>query len=126
MPLFGQILAALYQEDIVDEEDIRAWYNFPGSKGENRNSGTDAENFKQCWDIGTHLIKTLDDQDSDEDDEESASEEEPEVNASGSDQQVEDSEDEEIEDDVNSDTPGAPRQQGLDESEEESTESEGN
>ncbi|EDR14254.1 uncharacterized protein LACBIDRAFT_142306, partial [Laccaria bicolor S238N-H82] len=29
MPLFGQILAALYQEDIVEEDDIRAWHKLP-------------------------------------------------------------------------------------------------
>lgn len=77
MPLFGQILAALYQEDIVDEDDIRAWHGLPASRGENQNSGTDTENFKKCWVVGAHMIKQFDDQDSDEDGEESTSEEDP-------------------------------------------------
>ena len=29
MPLFGQIFAALYQDVIVEEDDIRAWHTLP-------------------------------------------------------------------------------------------------
>ncbi|XP_006458207.1 hypothetical protein AGABI2DRAFT_64187 [Agaricus bisporus var. bisporus H97] len=66
MPLFGQILVALYQDDIVDEDDIRAWHVLPVSKGEDRKPGTETDNFKKCWLIGTHMLKQFDDQDSDD------------------------------------------------------------
>lgn len=66
MPLFGQILVALYQDDIVDEDDIRAWHVLPVSKGEDRKAGTETDNFKKCWLIGTHMLKQFDDQDSDD------------------------------------------------------------
>lgn len=79
MPLFGQILAALYQEDIVDEDDIRSWHILPASKGEGRKPGPETESFKKCWLIGSHMIKQFDEQDSDEGSEESESEEEKEV-----------------------------------------------
>jgi translation initiation factor eIF-2B subunit epsilon len=69
MPLFGQILVALYQDDIVDEDDIRAWYVLPASKGEDRKPGPETDNFKKCWVIGSHMIKQFDDQGSDESDE---------------------------------------------------------
>ena len=70
MPLFGQILAALYQEDIVEEDDIRGWHILPGtSRGEGR-EGVERENFLKCWTIGTHMIQQFDDQDSSESDNE--------------------------------------------------------
>ncbi|KAG7092347.1 hypothetical protein E1B28_008707 [Marasmius oreades] len=63
-PLFGQILAALYQEDIVEEEDIRAWHNLPASQGDGN------EQMKKCWLIGGQMIEQFDEQESDDDDEE--------------------------------------------------------
>lgn len=63
MPLFGQILAALYQDDIVEEEDIRRWHAQPTSKGE----GENFENMQRCWTIGGHMIHQFDEQGSDED-----------------------------------------------------------
>lgn len=71
MALFGQILAALYQEDIVEEEDIRKWYSLPDSKGEHGKSDEVAENFKKCWIIGSHMIKQFDAQGSSESEEDS-------------------------------------------------------
>ncbi|KAF9567546.1 nucleotide-diphospho-sugar transferase [Agrocybe pediades] len=64
MPLFGQILAALYQEDIVEEDHIRAWHLTPKSKGEDLKEGPEAENFKKCWMIGSHMIQQFNEQDS--------------------------------------------------------------
>ncbi|KJA27539.1 hypothetical protein HYPSUDRAFT_198273 [Hypholoma sublateritium FD-334 SS-4] len=64
MPLFGQILAALYQDDIVEEDDIRAWHALPNAQPE---EGADAlaENMRKCWMIGTHMIQQFDAQGSD-------------------------------------------------------------
>lgn len=76
MPLFGQILAALYQDDIVDEDDIREWHNIPASKGESRKSSPETESFKKCWMIGSHMIRQFDDQESGEEGDDTASEEE--------------------------------------------------
>jgi len=64
MPLFGQILAALYQEDIVEEDDIRGWHILPTTSGEGRKEGIETENFKKCQMIGTHMIQQFDDQES--------------------------------------------------------------
>jgi translation initiation factor eIF-2B subunit epsilon len=61
MPLFGQILAALYQEDIVDEDDIRAWHSLGESKAD-----VDNDNIQKCWMIGTKMIEQFDAQESSE------------------------------------------------------------
>ncbi|KIL69661.1 hypothetical protein M378DRAFT_184070 [Amanita muscaria Koide BX008] len=63
MPLFGQILAALYQSDIVEEDDIRAWHALPASKGEGHRA---EENLKKCWMIGSHMLQQFDAQESEE------------------------------------------------------------
>ncbi|OAX43545.1 nucleotide-diphospho-sugar transferase [Rhizopogon vinicolor AM-OR11-026] len=70
LPLFGQILAALYQDDIVDEDDIRAWHAKPESQGEGVKPTSLQENYKKCWVTGAHMIKQFDEQDSDEESEE--------------------------------------------------------
>jgi len=64
MPLFGQILAALYQEDIVEEDHIRAWHLIPASKGEDLKDSAETENFRKCWMIGSHMIHQFNAQDS--------------------------------------------------------------
>ncbi|KXN85472.1 putative translation initiation factor eIF-2B subunit epsilon [Leucoagaricus sp. SymC.cos] len=68
MPLFGQILAALYQDDIADEDDIRKWHDLLASKGDERKPSPETDNFKKCWLIGSHMIKQFDDQGSEEED----------------------------------------------------------
>lgn len=70
MPLFGQILAALYQEDIVEEDDIRGWHILPSTSSGNGHEGVTRDNFQKCWMIGTHMIQQFDDQDSSESDDE--------------------------------------------------------
>ncbi|KAJ6596797.1 nucleotide-diphospho-sugar transferase [Mycena vulgaris] len=62
-PLFGQILAELYQADIVDEDDIRAWYALPAAKGADL-VGPTAENVKRCWAVGARMIQQFDEQES--------------------------------------------------------------
>ncbi|GLB35041.1 putative nucleotidyl transferase [Lyophyllum shimeji] len=64
LPLFGQILAALYQDDIVEEDDIREWHKLPASRGEGLDKENEVENLKKCWSIGAHMIKQFDEQDS--------------------------------------------------------------
>ena len=66
MPLFGQILAALYQEDIVEEDDIRGWHILPSTTSGEGREGVERDNFVKCWTIGTHMIQQFDDQDSSE------------------------------------------------------------
>ena len=77
MPLFGQILAALYQNDIVEEDDVRGWHARPDSKGEGLKAGEVLENFKKCWLVGARMIHQFDQQ-------ESSSEGEDESDGSGS------------------------------------------
>jgi translation initiation factor eIF-2B subunit epsilon len=62
LPLFGQILAELYQTDIVDEDDIRAWHARPST--ELVGGGPTAENVKRCWAVGARMIQQFDEQDS--------------------------------------------------------------
>ncbi|KAG1782724.1 nucleotide-diphospho-sugar transferase [Suillus placidus] len=75
LPLFGQILAALYQDDIVDEDDIRAWHGNPKSQGQNVKSTSLQDSYNKCWVTGAHMIKQFDEQDSDEESEEESEEE---------------------------------------------------
>ncbi|KAF8742368.1 hypothetical protein AX14_004922 [Amanita brunnescens Koide BX004] len=70
LPLFGQILAAMYQNDIVEEEDIQAWHALPASRAEDHKSGIVAENMKKCWMIGSHMIQQLGDQETDSEEDE--------------------------------------------------------
>ncbi|EIW85031.1 nucleotide-diphospho-sugar transferase [Coniophora puteana RWD-64-598 SS2] len=67
LPLFGQILAAFYQDDIVEEDDIREWYSQRASRGDDVDAGL-KENFKKCWTVGAHMIKQFDEQESEESD----------------------------------------------------------
>lgn len=67
MGLFGQILAALYMRDIVDEDDIRKWHAMPESKG--GDSSAEATNMRECWAVGARMIEQFDEQEEDDDDE---------------------------------------------------------
>uniref|UniRef100_D8PWX8 Translation initiation factor eIF2B subunit epsilon n=1 Tax=Schizophyllum commune (strain H4-8 / FGSC 9210) TaxID=578458 RepID=D8PWX8_SCHCM len=71
LALFGQILAALYQEDVVEEEDIRAWFKHPESRGEDVGaSGEELENIKKCRDVGAKMIEQFDAQETSEEESE--------------------------------------------------------
>ncbi|KAA1474914.1 nucleotide-diphospho-sugar transferase [Dentipellis sp. KUC8613] len=71
MPLFGQILAALYQNDIVEEDDIRGWHKLPESKGEGLKPGPILENTQKSWIVGARMIHQFDEQESSDEDEDS-------------------------------------------------------
>ena len=80
MPLFGQILAALYQTDIVEEDDIRAWHALSTSKGEDLPAITDAqlkENYRKTWIVGAQMIHQLDQQSSSEEESDDEDEDKP-------------------------------------------------
>ncbi|KAL5533149.1 GCD6 [Sanghuangporus sanghuang] len=80
LTLFGQILAALYQHDVVEEDDIRAWHTLPDAKGESH-EGITKENMHKCWLVGAKMIGQFDEQadsDSDSDDDDSDDEEDEE------------------------------------------------
>lgn len=78
MALFGQILAALYQNDLVEEDDIREWHKQPASKGEGLKPGNFAENVHKCWAVGARMIQQFDEQEESEEESEEGSEEESE------------------------------------------------
>jgi len=104
MPLFGQILAALYQDDLVEEEDIRRWHGQPESKGEGLETSEDLENIKRCWIIGAHMIHQFDEQGSDEDSsEEDKDQEEVENQGLAEENKQNDATDEENEEDEEED-----------------------
>ncbi|KAF7793053.1 hypothetical protein EIP86_004158 [Pleurotus ostreatoroseus] len=76
LPLFGQILAALYQDDIVDEDDIRAWHTSAAGRGTALKPGALLDGVKHCWSVGGKLLQQFDaqasesEEESDEEDEE--------------------------------------------------------
>ena len=80
MPLFGQILAALYQDDIVEEDDIRNWHKTPSAEGEGAKPPASQENFKKCWVVGARMIKQFDEQESEEGSEDEAEDSEGDKN----------------------------------------------
>jgi translation initiation factor eIF-2B subunit epsilon len=64
--LFGQILAALYQKDIVEEEDIRRWHAQTKAQGEGIKNSTLLENVQRTWIVGARMIDQFDEQDSED------------------------------------------------------------
>ena len=67
MPLFGRILAALYQDDLVEEDDIRKWHTKPKSRGEALDvASPQADNLHKCLAIGGRMIEQFDEQESEE------------------------------------------------------------
>ena len=60
--LFGQILAALYQTDVVEEDDIRAWHKLKTSQGGDIEDAAVVENMNKCWMIGSKMIEQFDEQ----------------------------------------------------------------
>ncbi|THG95257.1 hypothetical protein EW145_g7991 [Phellinidium pouzarii] len=73
LALFGQVLAALYQHDVVEEDDIRAWHALTASRGSSEVAT--AENMRKCWVVGARMIKQFEEQDDDSEDEEDKDEE---------------------------------------------------
>lgn len=57
--LFGLLLGALYQEDIIEEEDVRAWHRKPESRGKKGVPG-----MEKCWLVGSRMIEQFNAQDS--------------------------------------------------------------
>lgn len=74
IPLFGQILLALYENDIVEEEDIRNWHTQPEARGEDVNDRNLLENLRTTWIVGAHIIHQFNELESDDDEGESGSE----------------------------------------------------
>jgi translation initiation factor eIF-2B subunit epsilon len=66
LPLFGRILFALYQNDVVEEEDIREWHATPSSKGVGLKPGPFSDNIRRCWEVGGRMIQQFNEQESDE------------------------------------------------------------
>ncbi|KAI0341739.1 nucleotide-diphospho-sugar transferase [Trametopsis cervina] len=77
-PLFGQILATLYQDDIVEEDDIRAWHAKPAAKGEGLKPGALLDGVKHCWTVGGKMIEQFNAQESSEDEDSSEEEDDDE------------------------------------------------
>ncbi|KAF9005562.1 nucleotide-diphospho-sugar transferase [Cyathus striatus] len=65
LPLFGQILLTMYNDDIVEEDDIRAWHKLTASKGDSQ-TDPNASNLKRCWSVGAVIIQQFDEQESDD------------------------------------------------------------
>ena len=70
LPLFGQILAALYQDDIVDEADIRKWHETAAARGTALKPGKELDGVRHCWAVGGKMIEQFDAQESESENEE--------------------------------------------------------
>ncbi|KAI0636836.1 nucleotide-diphospho-sugar transferase [Trametes polyzona] len=143
--LFAQVLAAFYQQDLVEEDDIRAWHRSPAARGEGLKPGsTLAEGVKRCWAVGAKMIEQFDAESEEESSEEESEEEEeapkpkPQAKAAApakDESESEEESDESIEEGAPASTPApasraaappakAPQQQADSESEDDSEESE--
>ncbi|KAI0328553.1 nucleotide-diphospho-sugar transferase [Cubamyces sp. BRFM 1775] len=77
--LFAQLLAAFYQQDLVDEDDIRAWHASPAARGDGLKPGSPlAEGVRRCWAVGAKMIEQLASDSEEESEEESEDESEDE------------------------------------------------
>lgn len=54
----------------MEEDDIRSWHKKPTSRGDDQKSTVLQESFKKCWNVGAHMIKQFDEQESEESEEE--------------------------------------------------------
>lgn len=63
------MMASLYEEDIVAEDDIRNWHATGTAKGEGQKPDI-RENYKRCWMIGARMIQQFDEQESEEESDE--------------------------------------------------------
>ncbi|KAI0647184.1 nucleotide-diphospho-sugar transferase [Trametes meyenii] len=80
--LFAQVLAALYQQDLVEEDDIRAWHKSAAARGEGlKPNSPRAEGVKKCWAVGAKMIEQFDAESDEESSEEESDEEAPKVKA---------------------------------------------
>ncbi|KAL6305413.1 nucleotide-diphospho-sugar transferase [Sparassis latifolia] len=109
LPLFGQVLAALYQADIVEEDDIRAWHARPASRGSALKPGSATrEGMEKCWAVGKMMIEQFDEQESESESEEG--EVQPETKGGKQPEESSDEEGEEEEEDAGEDVPEDPKQ----------------
>ncbi|KAL1745637.1 nucleotide-diphospho-sugar transferase [Schizophyllum fasciatum] len=111
LPLFGQILAAMYQEDVVEEDHIRAWHELPASRGVGIGaSGERLENIRKCRVVGEKMIQQFDAQESSEESEEEDDEDDssPPPAAAKPPPESDDDEDEEDDDDDDDDVQPSP------------------
>ncbi|KIK59771.1 hypothetical protein GYMLUDRAFT_44223 [Collybiopsis luxurians FD-317 M1] len=100
--LFGQILAALYQDDIVEEHDIREWHRTATSQGQGMPAGIRSENMKKCWEVGSRMIEQFDEQDEEEEDSEDGSEDSEDGSEDSEDGSEDEDDQEDSEDDQDS------------------------
>ncbi|KAI8998514.1 nucleotide-diphospho-sugar transferase [Trametes punicea] len=83
--LFAQMLAALYQHDLVEEEHIRKWHSSPAARGEGLKPGSAlAEGVRKCWTVGAKMIEQFDAESEEESTEEESGESDEE--SAGSDE----------------------------------------
>lgn len=54
----------------MEEDDIRSWHRKSTSRGDDQKTTGLQENFKKCWNVGAHMIKQFDEQESEESEEE--------------------------------------------------------
>lgn len=78
-------MVSFYQDDIVEDDDVRGWLKLATSKGESLSPGPIAENYKKFWMIGARLLQQISEQESSDEE----SDEEDEDNAQAGDEDSE-------------------------------------
>jgi translation initiation factor eIF-2B subunit epsilon len=64
VPIFGNILATLYNEDIVDEDDIRAWHKSSRARGVGSGNEDTRASMERLRRVGTAMIERFEESDS--------------------------------------------------------------
>ncbi|KAH9946000.1 nucleotide-diphospho-sugar transferase [Epithele typhae] len=70
--LFAQVLAALYQLDLVEEDDVRAWHASAAARGEGLKEGALRDGVRRGWAVGAKMIEQFDAASSEEESEDDA------------------------------------------------------
>ena len=65
----------MYQDDIIDEDDIRAWHASAAAKGEGLKPGALLDGVRYCWGVGQKMIEQFDAQESSEEESDAESDE---------------------------------------------------
>ena len=75
-PLFGIILRALYETDVIGEEDLVEWRSLSAAKGEGARNEEEKQKWAEVYAKGKAYVDVLEQMESDDDDDEDDDEEE--------------------------------------------------
>jgi translation initiation factor eIF-2B subunit epsilon len=77
-PWFGIVLRALYETDVVAEEDLVEWRDLSAAQGEGQGEENKKKQWKEMWVKGKAYVDVLEDMESDDDEDDDEEEDEDE------------------------------------------------